>query len=393
MAPRRLQCVEHALEQLFRGVLHSCEGEPPQLKDVSVERDVRNFGMRIRARFAVDGQPDRFSECYVSERDWQEEFRHEPVGARYQRRFFYDAGTLWSRLYEDHYIKRMRRAAQRQVISAMAHGAPSFQVADQLDQINRLTDHMRQHHVDVQSISNRSMTATEVRMLQQVDRWGVDHADRLDPLGSASVVQEYTARVSRDLARQMEERIMATLGLDAQATTSTTGEGQPALTVETIREAARALSQAPTHVEWRRAFVHGDMEPRPLRTLDDYYGGLNDLALYGSTAWFIPNVEVGTKEAQERGLRLLKDNLTPEQRQSYETNRYFDVKGGESGTTYRIRHGRQMNIDVLDEKGKRRNGLCFLPVGGLVAGDCMLAQKTALELYESEALKVANVFG
>lgn len=100
-----------------------------------------------------------------------------------------------------------------------------------------------------------------------------------------------------------------------------------------------------------------------------------------------------TAEAQARGLQLLKDNLTPEQRESYEKNRYFDVKGGESGTTYRIRHGRQMNIEVLDKKGKRDHGLCFLPIGSLVAGDCMLAQKTALELYENEALKVANRFG
>jgi hypothetical protein len=33
-----------------------------------------------------------------------------------------------------------------------------------------------------------------------------------------------------------------------------------------------------------------------------------------------------------------------------------------------------------------------LPRGGLAAGDVMLAQKNALELFESEALKVANRF-
>ncbi len=51
-----------------------------------------------------------------------------------------------------------------------------------------------------------------------------------------------------------------------------------------------------------------------------------------------------------------------------------------------------MNIEELDAKGRRAAGWCFLPQGGLVAGDCMLAQKTALELFESEALKIANRF-
>ena len=34
--------------------------------------------------------------------------------------------------------------------------------------------------------------------------------------------------------------------------------------------------------------------------------------------------------------------------------------------------------------------LCFAPEGGLVVGDVMLAQKLALELFESDTLKVAN---
>lgn len=45
------------------------------------------------------------------------------------------------------------------------------------------------------------------------------------------------------------------------------------------------------------------------------------------------------------------------------------------------------------DDGNKTHGLCFLPVGGLVEGDCMLAQKNALELFEEEALKVANVIG
>jgi hypothetical protein len=41
--------------------------------------------------------------------------------------------------------------------------------------------------------------------------------------------------------------------------------------------------------------------------------------------------------ASKRGLELLKANLTPSQRSDFLTYRCFDVVGGSSGTTYRIR--------------------------------------------------------
>jgi hypothetical protein len=100
--------------------------------------------------------------------------------------------------------------------------------------------------------------------------------------------------------------------------------------------------------------------------------------------------DVGSKRAQERGLKLLRDNLTPLQRQQYEKFGYFDVLGGNTGKRYRIRHGRQMNIDQLDKNGRRVCGWCFFPQGNLVSGDIMLAQKMALELYEVETLRIAN---
>jgi hypothetical protein len=95
-------------------------------------------------------------------------------------------------------------------------------------------------------------------------------------------------------------------------------------------------------------------------------------------------------EAHERGIRLLKENLTTAQRQQLEKHAYFEVVGGRSGKRYRIRHGRSMNIDQLDKNGRRVCGWCFFPSGCLVAGDVMLAQKVALELFELEALKIAN---
>jgi hypothetical protein len=95
-------------------------------------------------------------------------------------------------------------------------------------------------------------------------------------------------------------------------------------------------------------------------------------------------------EAHARGIRLLIENLTPVQREQYKKFWYFDVAGGETGRRYRIRNGLQLNVEQLDSKGRPLRRLCFMPKGDLVVGDMMLAQKLALELFESEALKVAN---
>ena len=95
-------------------------------------------------------------------------------------------------------------------------------------------------------------------------------------------------------------------------------------------------------------------------------------------------------EAEARSIELLTRCLTPAQREQYETRWYFDVVGGESGKRYRIRHGCQLNVEQLDQNGRRSQLLCFMPKGGLPVGDVMLAQKIALELFETEAIRVAG---
>lgn len=100
----------------------------------------------------------------------------------------------------------------------------------------------------------------------------------------------------------------------------------------------------------------------------------------------------GAEEAQAKGLKLLREWLSPEQLAQYDEHQYFDVVGGDTGKRYRIRHGCQMNIEELGSDGAKVCGWCFLPEGHLVAGDVMLAQKIALETNERKALKVANRF-
>jgi hypothetical protein len=97
-----------------------------------------------------------------------------------------------------------------------------------------------------------------------------------------------------------------------------------------------------------------------------------------------------SRDAQSKAIQLLKQHLTPVQKEQFEKRNYFYVSGGSSGRVYRVRYGVQMNIEQLDPSGKRIRVLCFMPKGGLPVGDVMLAQKIALELYEMEALNIAN---
>jgi hypothetical protein len=97
-------------------------------------------------------------------------------------------------------------------------------------------------------------------------------------------------------------------------------------------------------------------------------------------------------EAHARGLHLLQENLSPAQRDQYDRRGYFDVIGGETRRRYRIKPGFQMNVEQLDKKGRPVRRLCFAPEGMLAVGDVMLAQKLALELFELQALEVANSF-
>ncbi len=95
-------------------------------------------------------------------------------------------------------------------------------------------------------------------------------------------------------------------------------------------------------------------------------------------------------QAQQNALTLLRRWLSPEQLAQYNSQKHFDVTGSDTGTRYRIRHGQMMNIDQLDSAGNKVCGWCFVPEGELAAGDCMLAQKIALETFETKVLAIAN---
>ena len=93
---------------------------------------------------------------------------------------------------------------------------------------------------------------------------------------------------------------------------------------------------------------------------------------------------------KQRGINLLREWLSPEQRAQFDAKKYFDVIGCDSGKRYRIHYGDTTNVQEIGDDDLPSVGWCFMPVGSLVAGDVMLAQKIALETYEYRALAVAN---
>ena len=102
--------------------------------------------------------------------------------------------------------------------------------------------------------------------------------------------------------------------------------------------------------------------------------------------------ELGYTEREMRGIKLLREWLSPEQLVQFNKHRYFDVTGCHTGKQYRIRHGTGTNICELDRYGHPITGWCFVPNEPLVPGDVMLAQKIGLETDEWGALAVAKSF-
>lgn len=99
-----------------------------------------------------------------------------------------------------------------------------------------------------------------------------------------------------------------------------------------------------------------------------------------------------TDAARLRARELLIEHLTPQQRETFDSNGWFVVEGGRSKTQYRIRAVESMvaNVDVLKE-GKRIHRLCaHVRVGTVPLGDQLLAQKVMIELAEDDFLRIAN---
>jgi hypothetical protein len=65
------------------------------------------------------------------------------------------------------------------------------------------------------------------------------------------------------------------------------------------------------------------------------------------------------------------------------------VVGSDSGKRYRISKGRVFNVQELDPCVVQVRSWCFM-ADGIATGDVNLAQKIALEAFETKVLAVAN---
>jgi hypothetical protein len=119
-------------------------------------------------------------------------------------------------------------------------------------------------------------------------------------------------------------------------------------------------------------------------------GILSAFALAGFRVRPPSSVAAQPSKAEQRANMLLTEWLGPGQRLMLQSLGYFEVIGSHSGKCYRIRRGRQMNIEELGEDGTPIGVRCFGPIGNLPLGDVMLTQKLALEINELAALAVAN---
>lgn len=98
--------------------------------------------------------------------------------------------------------------------------------------------------------------------------------------------------------------------------------------------------------------------------------------------------------AKERALRLLREQLTDEQKAELAEKRYFslstiDSKSGEH-RHYRIHQGSAGNVEQVDANGKKLKRFCIHPTIACPEEDTMLTQMLWLRTQEEEFLRVAN---
>jgi hypothetical protein len=105
-----------------------------------------------------------------------------------------------------------------------------------------------------------------------------------------------------------------------------------------------------------------------------------------------PHVRSSSRQVELKARELLLEQLTPEQRASFEQHDWFLVRG-QSGRRYRIRDDGHVvaNIDVLAPDQQVLHRLCGHLADPVVPlADHLLAQKLMLEADEEAFLRLAN---
>lgn len=97
--------------------------------------------------------------------------------------------------------------------------------------------------------------------------------------------------------------------------------------------------------------------------------------------------------AQRRAERLLRSNLSKEQREEYDRLKRFHVVGAD-GRLYRVHRQWSHNLEVVEETPDGRyitEQLCVHPRESVPTEDSMLAQKLMLETDPANLRRIANI--
>jgi hypothetical protein len=96
-------------------------------------------------------------------------------------------------------------------------------------------------------------------------------------------------------------------------------------------------------------------------------------------------------QPEERGIKLLRSWLTPDQLRQFNEHGWFIVRGCDTDVRYRVNYANvAYNVHELDDNDHVVRCFCIVPTGNLPVGDVTLAQKLAFETTELEARRIAN---
>lgn len=106
--------------------------------------------------------------------------------------------------------------------------------------------------------------------------------------------------------------------------------------------------------------------------------------------WGYPTLQTEKKFiANKKAEKLLLSCLSKSQKEEYERNSCFTVKGNITGKRYRIHSFKQINIEELDKLGNVMSKFCVVSSEYVPTEDHMLSQKLLIETNEELFLQTA----
>lgn len=174
---------------------------------------------------------------------------------------------------------------------------------------------------------------------------------------------------------------------NTSSTTSTNSTSSP--TYYVMCYTSTTSSTTTTMSTWSNVYA------TPRRAVPDYWAYSPRIWLEGERRRQAGILGRHKRLAKIRAEEILLENLTPEQRQTFEENDWFVVEGGKSGKRYRIEKIGSLaaNIAVLraDNDNRVDHRLCgHCDLHEVPLGDHLLAQKIMLEHAEDEFIRLAN---